>query len=161
VVRGECLIPLPDTLQGNAMLTRSRNNVQSPGDGAVTKHIPAGTKALAVRWCGAYDESHRRMTQLRSVIPDTWHLCPPACHGGLMHIDERQRRSDELTANAVARGLNILTVRDAELARRYMEHKEVPAHVISRVLDDPEARRRESAAQSVSEAITPSATNDK
>jgi hypothetical protein len=160
LVRGECLIPIPDTLQGKAMLTRSRNNVRTAGDGAVTKFIPAGTKALAVRWCGAYDESHRRMTQLRSIMPDTWRLCPPACHGGPMHIDERQRRSDEPTANAVARGLNILAVRDAELARRYMEHKEVPTHVISRVLDDPESRRRESAAQSVSEAITPSATDE-
>lgn len=33
----------------------------------------------------------------------------------------RQRRSVETTANAVARGLNILAVRDATQARRYME----------------------------------------
>jgi hypothetical protein len=47
-----------------------------------------------------------------------------------MHMSERQQRSDEPTANAVARGLNILTVRDADVA------------------------------QSVSEAITPSAPQD-
>jgi hypothetical protein len=74
-----------------------------------------------------------------------------------MHTSERQRRSDEPTANAVARGLNILAVRDAALARRYMQYKDVPDHVIARVLDHPELRRRESAAQSISEAITPSA----
>lgn len=68
---------------------------------------------------------------------------------------ERQRRADEATANAVARGLNILAVRDAELARRYMEHKQVPAAVIERVLAQPALRRRESAEQSLSEAITP------
>jgi hypothetical protein len=77
-----------------------------------------------------------------------------------MHMNERQRRSDESTANAVARGLNILAVRDAELARRYMQHKRVPGHVIARVLNNPEGRRRESAGQSVSEAITPSAPED-
>lgn len=74
-----------------------------------------------------------------------------------MHINERQRRNDEPTANAVARGLNILTVRNAELARRYMQHKHVPDHVIGRVLDHPALRRRESEGQSISEAITPSA----
>ena len=68
---------------------------------------------------------------------------------------ERQRRSDEVTANAVARGLNILAVRNARLARRYMEHKHVPAAVIARVLAQPALRRRESAEQSLSEAITP------
>jgi hypothetical protein len=77
-----------------------------------------------------------------------------------MHINERQRRSDEPTANAVARGLNILAVRDAGVARHYMRHKDVPEHVIARVLDHPELRRRESAGQSVSEAITPSPHND-
>jgi len=77
-----------------------------------------------------------------------------------MHSKERQRRSDEPTANAVARGLNILVVRDAKLARRYMQHKRVPDHVIVRVLDHPALRRRESAGQSVSEAITPSAPDD-
>ena len=77
-----------------------------------------------------------------------------------MHINERQRRSDESAANAVARALNILAVRNAELARRYMRHKHVPDHVIDRVLDHPDLRRRESADQSVSEAITPSAPDD-
>jgi hypothetical protein len=77
-----------------------------------------------------------------------------------MHINERQRRSDEPRANAVARGLNILAVRNAELARRYMQHNNVPAHVIARVLDHPALRRRESAGQSVSEAITPSSQDD-
>jgi hypothetical protein len=81
--------------------------------------------------------------------------------GGPMHLNERQRRNDEPTANAVARGLNILAVRDAEVARRYMQHKQVPDHVIERVLDHPGLRRQESAAQSVSEAITPSAPEDK
>jgi hypothetical protein len=37
-----------------------------------------------------------------------------------------------------------------------MQHKNVPDHVIARVLGDPALRRRESAGQSVSEAITPS-----
>jgi hypothetical protein len=92
--------------------------------------------------------------------PDVPRPLPPFRHGESMHINERQRRSDEPTANAVARGLNILAVRDAELARRYMQHKDVPDHVIARVLDHPELRRRESASQSVSEAITPSAPED-
>jgi hypothetical protein len=52
--------------------------------------------------------------------------------------------------------LNILAVRDADLARRYMEHKNVPEPVIARVLESPELRRKISAGQSVSEAITPS-----
>jgi predicted kinase len=77
-----------------------------------------------------------------------------------MHMNERQRRSDEPTANAVARGLNILEVRNAELARHYMEHKQVPEHVIARVIEQPELRRQESPGQSVSEAITPSAPDD-
>lgn len=75
-------------------------------------------------------------------------------------MNERQRRTDETTANAVARALNILTVRDAALARRYMEHKHVPGQVIARVLEQPDRRRRESPEQSVSEAITPSAPDD-
>jgi hypothetical protein len=74
-----------------------------------------------------------------------------------MDMSERQRRSNEPTANAVARGLNILAVRNAELARNYMRHKDVPDHVIARVLGHPELRRRESHEQSISEAITPSA----
>lgn len=77
-----------------------------------------------------------------------------------MQINERQRRGDVPTANAVARGLNILAVRDAELARRYMRHKNVPDHVIARVLGDPARCRRASAGQSVSEAITPSPQDD-
>jgi len=77
-----------------------------------------------------------------------------------MQINERQRRSDLPTANAVARGLNILAVRDPGLARHYMLHKHVPDHVIARVLDHPALRRRESAGQSVSEAITPSPPDD-
>jgi len=74
----------------------------------------------------------------------------------MIDANERQRREDEATANAVARGLNILAVRDAGLARNYMEFKGVPTHVIARVLERPELRRRESIGQSVSEAITPS-----
>lgn len=70
-------------------------------------------------------------------------------------MNERQRRYDAVTANAVARGLNILAVRDARLARRYMEYKRVPAAVIARVLSEPALRRRESAEQAISEAITP------
>jgi hypothetical protein len=51
-------------------------------------------------------------------------------------------------------------VRNADVARRYMQHKAVPNHVIARVLAHPDLRRRESAGQSVSEAITPSVPND-
>jgi hypothetical protein len=71
-------------------------------------------------------------------------------------MNERQRRTDVVMANAVARGLNILGIRDALLAQRYMRHKGVPKAVIDRVIAEPEARRHESAEQSVSEAITPS-----
>lgn len=71
-------------------------------------------------------------------------------------MQERQRRSDDATANAVARGLNILYVRNADVAQRYMEHKQVPLQVIQRVLTLPDMRRRLSPEQSVSEAITPS-----
>ena len=67
----------------------------------------------------------------------------------------RQRRSDDTTANAVARGLNILAVRDATQARRYMEYKGVPAAVIERVLQRPDACRRLTPEQAVSEAIVP------
>ena len=67
----------------------------------------------------------------------------------------RQRRDDEATANAVARGFNILAVRNARLARRHMDYKHVPATVIARVLAEPALRRRESAEQAISEAITP------
>jgi hypothetical protein len=74
--------------------------------------------------------------------------------------NERQRRRDGPAADAVARGLNILAARNAELASRYMRHKLVPEHVIARVLGDPALCRRESAGQSVSEAITPSSPTD-
>ena len=67
----------------------------------------------------------------------------------------RQQRVDAVTANAVARGLNILAVRNARLAQRYMEYKHVPAAVIARVLGEPALRRRESPEQAISEAITP------
>ena len=76
-------------------------------------------------------------------------------------MNERQRRTDEATANAVARGLNILAVRGPALARHYMTYKDVPGHVVARVLARPDLRRRESAAQSVSEAIKPSAPEDR
>jgi hypothetical protein len=68
---------------------------------------------------------------------------------------ERQRRADSATSNAVARGLNILAVRDQRQARHYMEYKQVPGPVIARVLDCPELRRRVSPEESLSEAITP------
>jgi hypothetical protein len=76
-------------------------------------------------------------------------------------MNERQRRSDAVTANAVARGLNILDVRNAVLARRYMRHKGVSDAVIARVIGQPDARRRESSEQSVSEAITPTHLEDR
>jgi len=68
---------------------------------------------------------------------------------------QRQRRADVVTANAVVCGLNILAVRNANLARRYMEYKQVPALMIAQVLAEPALRRRESTEQSLSEAITP------
>jgi hypothetical protein len=70
-------------------------------------------------------------------------------------MNERQKRSDEETAKAVARGINILGVRGASVARRYMEHKHVPEHVIARVVAGPDRRRLPSPAQSISEAISP------
>ena len=63
----------------------------------------------------------------------------------------RQQR----TANVVARGVNILAVRDHSVARHYMDYHHVPAAVIERVLDDPVARRTPSASQRESEAISP------
>lgn len=69
--------------------------------------------------------------------------------------EQRQRRHDQTTANAVARGLNILSVRDAVVARRYMEHKHVPESVIERTLTQPKQRRKLTPEQYVSEAITP------
>jgi hypothetical protein len=72
-------------------------------------------------------------------------------------MSERQKRIDSSTANVVARAVNILAVRNRSLALHYMEHNSVPPGVIRRVLDNPAARRAPSAAQMVSEAITPSA----
>lgn len=72
-------------------------------------------------------------------------------------MNERQKRSDQDTAKAVARGINILAVRDRTLAKNYMEYKRVPPSVIARVLDHPDSRRASSAEQDISEAITPSA----
>ncbi len=67
----------------------------------------------------------------------------------------RQKRIDIDTANVVARGINILLVRDRSVARHYMEVKHVPPNVIDRVLDHPGLRRMPSAEQLRSEAITP------
>jgi len=75
-------------------------------------------------------------------------------------MSKRQRRHDVPTANAVARGLNILAVRNAELAQRYMAYKGVPEQVIARVLLDPQRRRPLTPEQSVSEAIVPLSARD-
>lgn len=72
-------------------------------------------------------------------------------------MNKRQRRTDIGSANAVVRGINILTVRNRSLAQSYMAHKRVPAHVIARALDHPSLRRRPSAAQAISEALMPGA----
>lgn len=69
---------------------------------------------------------------------------------------ERQRRTDAGTAKAVARGVNIMSVRNRKLAQEYMEYRRVPSGVIARVLDTPLLRRAASSEQLVSEAITPS-----
>lgn len=71
-------------------------------------------------------------------------------------MSERQRRADMATANAVARAMNILSIRGPDPARHYMEYKRVPRLVIARTLAQPRLRRTLSAGQSVSEAITPS-----
>jgi len=75
-------------------------------------------------------------------------------------MTERQRRAGKATADAVARAMNILSVRDAGLARHYMEYKRVPGTVIARTLAEPGRRRRPSAGQAVTEAITPSSAQD-
>lgn len=75
-------------------------------------------------------------------------------------MGERQKRSDADTAKAVARGLNILAVRNRSIARKYMEYKRVPPAVITRVLDMPALRRAASEEQAESEAITPSSPPD-
>jgi hypothetical protein len=71
-------------------------------------------------------------------------------------MSERQQRTDMATANAVARGLNILGVRGEAIAQSYMRHKGVPDAVIARVIAEPALRRPASAEQSISEAIIPS-----
>ena len=71
-------------------------------------------------------------------------------------MSERQRRVDSGTAKAVARGVNILAVRNRTLAQKYMECKRVPTGAIVRVLDNPALRRMPSTEQLISEAITPS-----
>jgi hypothetical protein len=70
-------------------------------------------------------------------------------------MNVRQKRSDSSTANVVARGINILAVRDRLVARRYMDYHHVPAAVIERVLDHPGSRRTPTAEQLRSEAIRP------
>lgn len=72
-----------------------------------------------------------------------------------LEMIQRQKRIDNDTANAVARGVNIMAVRDRSVARHYMEHHDVPAAVIERVLDRPAVRRMPSAEQLRSEAISP------
>jgi len=71
-------------------------------------------------------------------------------------MNERQRRSDAVTANAVARGVNIQAVRGTQLAHHYMRSKGVSEAVIARVLAEPALRRPPSSEQAISEAITPS-----
>jgi hypothetical protein len=51
--------------------------------------------------------------------------------------------------------VNIMAVRGWSVARRYMEHKQVPERVIARVLGQPERRRKPSPEHCESEAITP------
>lgn len=74
----------------------------------------------------------------------------------MMTMSERQKRTDGGTAKAVARGVNILTVRNRAVAQNYMEYKRVPSSVITRVLDNPASRRTPSTGELISEAITPS-----
>lgn len=70
-------------------------------------------------------------------------------------MSKRQQRTDIGLANAVVRGVNILSIRNRSLAQSYMEYKEVPPRVIERVLDAPALRRKPSEEQVASEAITP------
>jgi hypothetical protein len=72
-------------------------------------------------------------------------------------MSERQRRVDAGTANVVARGINILAVRNRSVAQHYMDYHHIPPAVIARVLDNPAARRMPSTEQLMSEAIRPSA----
>jgi len=69
-------------------------------------------------------------------------------------MSKRQQRTDTGLANAVVRGVNILTIRNRSLAQSYMESKEVPTPVIERVLDTPALRRKPSEEQVMSEALT-------
>jgi hypothetical protein len=76
---------------------------------------------------------------------------------GTIKMTERQRRVDACTAKVVARGVNILAIRDRSVAQHYMEYHHIPTEVIARVLDNPASRRMPSTEQLLSEAITPSA----
>lgn len=71
-------------------------------------------------------------------------------------MSERQKRTDTGTANVVARGINIMAVRNRFVAQNYMRVNNVPQGVIERVLDRPALRRAASAQQLISEAILPS-----
>lgn len=71
-------------------------------------------------------------------------------------MSERQKRTDIGTANVVARGINIMAVRNRLLAQNYMRVNNVPQGVIERVLDRPASRRAASPQQLISEAILPS-----
>jgi hypothetical protein len=71
------------------------------------------------------------------------------------HAGEQQQRSNSILANAVARGMNILAVRDEAVARHYLEYKGVPPEVIQRVLRHPDRCRPLTEQQAMSEAIEP------
>jgi hypothetical protein len=73
-------------------------------------------------------------------------------------MSKRQQRNDTDLANAVVRGVNILSIRNRSLAQSYMEYKKVPPRVIERVLDAPALRRKPSDEQALSEALTPGPT---
>ena len=76
----------------------------------------------------------------------------------MVKMSERQKRTDGDTAKAVARGVNILAVRNRAVAQNYMEYKHVPSGVITRVLENPASRRMPSTEPMLSEAITPSSS---
>jgi hypothetical protein len=88
---------------------------------------------------GAYDSPQRAMTRLYNVIPGV-PLARTRRHGEVMQMNERQQRRDEPVANAAARGLSILAVRNVEVARRCTSRENVPDHVMARVLDHPALR---------------------
>lgn len=77
-----------------------------------------------------------------------------------MPINARQLRPVKPAADAVARGLNILAARNAELVSRTMRHKHVPEKVIARLVRHLSLRRRNSAGQEVSKAIASSSAAD-